>query len=200
METQPSYALEHCRKNCPRAAMNWSEFLPDLEKGLQDLNLNATLEERFHPFQFHHIPKIGLAGCPNGCCRPQIKDIGITGYVTPQLSESLCSGCQACVSVCLEKAITWEDDTIVIDPQLCASCGECIRSCPTERILPRESGWLLSLGGRLGRHPQLAEVVGRVATGEEAKIWILNILQDYCDQGLMEERLSHYLDRKKMGS
>lgn len=200
MDKLPSYSLNHCRQNCPMAAMDWSEFYDDLEKALQELNLSKTLEERFQPYHFHHIPKIALAGCPNGCSRPQIKDIGVTGFVTPQVSENDCSGCRNCISVCSEKAINWQDEGIVINPKLCVSCGACIRSCPTERIIPKESGWLLSLGGRLGRHPQLAKIVGQVATGKEAKDWILSIIQDYCAQGLSEERLTHYLDRKKLGS
>lgn len=196
----PSYFLEHCRAHCSKAAMDWNEFYQELEEAIQQLNLRATLEERFKPFQFHHIPKIALAGCPNGCSRPQIKDIGVIGFMTPQVSDNECSGCQICISVCQEKAVSWQGDGIVIDPHDCISCGECIRSCPTKKILPKESGWSLSLGGRLGRHPQFAKNVGQVATGEEAKNWILSILQDYCSQGVSEERFSHYLEHRKLGS
>ncbi|AHF06931.1 4Fe-4S dicluster domain-containing protein [Desulfitobacterium metallireducens] len=197
MAKLPSYILDHCRDHCPKATKDWTGFYTQLEKEIQELNLKATLEERFQSFQFHHIPKIALAGCPNGCSRPQIKDIGVTGFMTPQLSGNDCSECQTCISVCQENAISWSEDGIAIDTQECISCGECIRSCPTERISAKESGWLLSLGGRLGRHPQFAKNVGQVRTGQEAKKWILSILQDYCNQGLTEERLSHYLERNK---
>lgn len=197
MDKLPSYVLEHCRDRCPKAAKDWTEFYQELEKAVRELNLKTMFEERFQPFQFHHIPKIALAGCPNGCSRPQIKDIGVTGFVTPQLSSDECSGCQTCISVCQEKAISWQTDRIVIDPDFCISCGECIQSCPTEKIIAKESGWSLSLGGRLGRHPQFAKNVGRVATGEEAKNRILSILQEYSREGLPEERLSHFLERKE---
>lgn len=197
MSKLPDYFLEHCRQNCSLAAMDWSEFNQELEKELQDLNLNATLKERFRVYHYHHVPKIALAGCPNRCSQPQIKDIGVTGFITPQLSQNFCSGCQTCISVCSEKAITWRDEQINIDLHLCVSCGMCIRSCPTEKIIPKESGWLLSLGGRLGRHPQFAKTAGKVSNGEEAKNWILGILQDYCEHGLNEERLTHYLERSK---
>lgn len=194
----PNYLLEHCRQNCSLAAMDWSEYYQELEIGLQELNLSTIFKERFRPYLFHHIPKIALAGCPNGCSQPQIKDIGVTGFITPQLSENSCSGCQTCIAACSEKAITWHDEGIVIDPLLCVSCGMCIRSCPTEKIIPKESGWLLSLGGRLGRHPKFAKFVGKAATGDDAKNWILSILYDYCSEGLNEERLTHYLERTEL--
>lgn len=192
---QRSYNLEHCRKHCSKAAQDWTEFYQELEEALNELNLLETLEERFQPFHFHHIPKIALAGCPNGCSQPQIKDLGVTGFITPQHSENFCSGCQACVSVCLEQALTWKDD-IFLQSDLCLSCGECIRVCPTGKITSKESGWKLSIGGRLGRHPQIAKWVGHAETGEEVKNWILGILQDYKEEGLKEERLTRYLDRR----
>ncbi|HVJ48629.1 4Fe-4S dicluster domain-containing protein [Desulfitobacterium sp.] len=197
MDTHQAYSFEQCREHCPKAAMDWADLAQDLELALQNLNLDAILKKRFKPFLFHHILKIGLAGCPNACSRPQIKDISLTGFVTPQLSDNSCSGCQTCVSVCLEKAITWENDVIVIDTDLCVSCGECIRNCLTEKIVPQESGWILSLGGRLGRHPQLAKFVSRVTTDKEAKDWLVQILNDYCTEGLTEERFSHFLGRRK---
>lgn len=200
MSKSPNYLLAHCRQNCSLAAMNWAEFYQDLEKGLQELDFSAILKERFQTYLFHHIPKIALAGCPNGCSQPQIMDIGVTGFITPQLSGNSCSGCQTCISACSERAITWREDGIVIDPLHCVSCGVCIRSCPTEKIIPKESGWLLSLGGRLGRHPQFAKIIGKVRTGEEAQNWILGILRDYCSEGLNEERLTHYLERTKFNA
>lgn len=195
MEKLQSYSLEHCREHCSKAAMDWTEIYQELDQALQELDLKKKFEKRFKAFQFHHIPKIALAGCANGCSRPQIKDIGVIGYVTPQLSDKECSGCQLCISVCQENAVTWQGDGIVIDPLLCISCGECIHSCPTEKIISKESGWSLNLGGHLGRHPQFAKNVGKVTTGEEMKNWILGIIKGYISEGLPEERLSHYLKR-----
>lgn len=191
-----SYSLEHCRKHCSKAAMDWTEIYQDLEQALKKLDP----KEKFKDFKYHHIPKIALAGCPNGCSRPQIKDIGVIGYVTPQFSDNECSGCQMCISVCQENAVSWLEDGIVINPQLCVSCGECIHCCPTEKIISKESGWSLYLGGHLGRHPQFAKNVGKVTSGEEMKDWILGIIEGYISEGLPEERLGHFLKRNYLST
>ncbi|MBE9467746.1 MAG: Coenzyme F420 hydrogenase/dehydrogenase, beta subunit C-terminal domain [Bacteroidetes bacterium] len=49
--------------------------------------------------------------------------------------KELCTGCQACVSVCPQSAITMQADKKgflrpIINDQLCNNCGFCIKSCP----------------------------------------------------------------------
>jgi dissimilatory sulfite reductase (desulfoviridin) alpha/beta subunit len=195
MIENPGYKLEHCRKNCTKAAQGWSELYQELEQTLNELNLMLTLEERFNTVNFHHIPKIVLAGCPNGCSQPQIRDIGISGYATPKITDNPCSGCQACINFCLEKALTWENEEVILDPTLCVSCGDCIRACSTGKIESGEVGWVFHLGGRLGRHPQLGRISGREHSKEAVIVRIKKILEDYIENGLPEERLSRFLSR-----
>lgn len=49
--------------------------------------------------------------------------------------KELCTGCQACVSVCPQSAITMQPDRKgflrpIVNNQLCNNCGLCIKSCP----------------------------------------------------------------------
>lgn len=189
------FILEHCRKNCSKSTQDWSLLHEQLEQLLLDMNISAHLGKKFPMIHYHHLPKISLAGCPNGCSQPQIKDIGISGYLMPNFTDAPCTNCQACVRSCQENALTWNEGP-VFDEKKCIGCGDCIRSCKTGKILPGESGWCLYLGGRLGRHPQLARLSNeRFQTPDllEKIRWIFN---DYLDNSLPQERLTHFLDRR----
>ena len=192
---QTGFYVEHCRPNCPKSAGNWQNLYNTLTTTLTALNLQQTLENRFDPVLYHHLPKVCLAGCPNGCSQPNIKDFGISGYVTPQITTAPCSGCCACVRSCLENAISWQPSGIIIDPTRCLNCGDCLRACSSGTLIAGESGWQLRLGGRVGRHPQFAKLVGQVPTDEEVVSWISETLLDYIENGRSQERLTNFLDR-----
>ena len=189
------FQLEHCRPNCPKAARDWHNLYEGLSIQLTELNLHQTLEDKFRPVLNHHLPKVCLAGCPNGCSQPNIKDFGISGYITPQITEAACLGCKACVGVCLEEAITWKPDGINIDNYRCISCGDCQRVCPSGTLTSGESGWTLRFGGRVGRHPQFAKSAGQVSTDEEVMAWISATLTRYIEDARPQERLTHFLER-----
>lgn len=191
------YKLEHCRKHCVKSSQDWSELYAQLEQLLKDLDIPTHLAKRFNQVQYHYIPKIALAGCPNGCSQPQIRDIGISGYLTPKMTDNICSGCHRCINSCIENALTWENKKVVLDSKLCLNCGDCIRACTTGRIAPGDSGWIFHLGGRLGRHPQLARIAGIENDNEEVINKIKNIFEDYFENALPEERLNRYLDRQR---
>lgn len=192
---QRGFQIEHCRSNCPKMARNWNNLYQALTMKLAELNLLETLENKFRPVLHHHLPKVSLAGCPNGCSHPNIKDFGISGYVSPQITEVSCSGCMACEKACLEKAITWHSDEIRIDKDLCLSCGNCQDVCPTGTLVAGESGWTLRLGGRVGRHPKFAKSVGEVTTDDEVVAWVTEIMTRYIEDGQPGERLTHFLER-----
>lgn len=193
---QKGYQLDHCRQNCPKIARDWNTLYNALSKKLNDLNLLETLEDKFRPVLHHHLPKISLAGCPNGCSQPNIKDFGITGYVTPKITKVPCSGCKICMNTCLEKAITWQSNGITIDNTLCLSCGNCQNVCPTGTLTAGESGWTLRLGGRVGRHPQFAKLAGQVTSDQEVVDWITERMLSYINEGRPQERLTHFLNDK----
>ncbi len=189
------YIIEHCRLNCPRAAKSWEFLRKDLDSTLSSLNLSETLTDKFKPLLYHQIAKISLAGCPNGCSQPLIKDFGIIGYVVPIKTDKVCQGCRACVKACQEKALNLSNGEINIDPTLCLSCGDCIRVCPTGTLSKGECGWDLYLGGRVGRHPHFGELVGKAKSEEEVIEWISKTLNDYLKYCHPHERLSNFLER-----
>jgi len=189
------FQLEHCRLNCPKSARNWHNLHEALTTNLTLLNLYQTIEEKFHPVLHHHIPKICLAGCPNGCSQPNIKDLGISGYVIPRITDALCIGCNECVRSCSEMAITRNSSGIVIDSSRCLSCGDCQRACPSGTLTAGESGWTLRLGGRVGRHPQFSKSAGQVLTDEEVLTWVSDTILCYIAEGKPNERLTQFFER-----
>lgn len=52
-----------------------------------------------------------------------------------KVQSDLCSGCEACVDVCPESAISMDGDVALIDPEKCNDCLTCIDECPTEAIV-----------------------------------------------------------------
>lgn len=189
------FELEHCRLNCPKLARDWNSLYHLLNKQLSKLNISKAIEDKFRPVLYHHLPKISLAGCPNGCSQPNIKDFGISGYVTPKITTVECSECKICVNTCLEKAITWQTNGITIDQTICLSCGDCQNVCPTVSIIAGESGWTLRMGGRVGRHPKFAQFAGKVTTDKEVVVWIIEKMFSYIEEGRPQERLTHFLER-----
>jgi len=193
---QTGFQIEPCRPNCQKSARKWSDLLEALTTNLAELNILETLENRFRPLLHHHLPKVGLAGCPNGCSQPDIKDFSITGYVTPLITDATCLECKACVRSCLEEAISLQSSGISIDKSRCLSCGNCQSVCPSGTLTKGESGWNLRIGGRVGRHPRFATFDKKVSTDEEVIEWVYNTILDYMKNSKPQDRLTHFLESR----
>jgi len=151
---------------------NLSKIYPLYDKHID------RLFEIFHPLRkkFHHEFKVTLAECPNACSQPQIRDIGIIGACMPLLTDETCTVCDACVDECKENAISIrsKNDMPEIDYDLCLDCGKCIEVCPTGTIAVNKKGFRVQLGGKLGRHPQLAKELPGIYNDDE----VLGIVKD----------------------
>jgi dissimilatory sulfite reductase (desulfoviridin) alpha/beta subunit len=161
------YRIENCfgASGCPNQILPGDTLLVKIEQVLRDADLLGFLRSRgIREFKFHHELRVSLAGCPNACSQPQIKDIGIIAAARPRASSTPCSGCNACVDVCRESAIAL--DTVpsppCIDTARCVACGQCMAVCPTGTLAIGEKGYRVQLGGKLGRHPQLARELPKI--------------------------------------
>jgi len=155
---------------CSNSAVDSNSLLNSLEDLLVKENILKFLRQNIGDnIKFHHEFKVTLASCPNACSQPQIKDIGIIGACIPETTENDCTLCEQCVDICKENAITLNDTecTLMIDHNLCVKCRQCIKKCPSETITEKKAGFRILLGGRLGRHPRLAEELPGIFSEDE---------------------------------
>lgn len=75
-------------------------------------------------------------------------------------------------------------------------CGQCIRNCPEDAWLAKEKGYILFLGGTMGKKPKLGERVKTlIQSEEELFLYLDRALEYFQTHGKRKERFGHTLDR-----
>jgi len=173
------YQIETCfgPSGCRNRTAISDHLLEQIEALVRKEDLLGFLKKRVEgDLKFHHEFRITLGECPNACSQPQIKDIGIIGACAPHVTEEACTLCEACVYSCNENAVALntERECPEIDATLCLYCGKCIEVCPTGTLLEGKKGFRVQLGGKLGRHPQLAKELPGIYTEHQ----VIDIVKD----------------------
>lgn len=161
----PMVVLESCRAQlaqCPNTLLDTGPWQEAIEEWLGADDINERLRERVSEDKvlFHHKLKIALAGCPNGCSRPQIADLALVGSVRPVFDSEECTACGSCAQVCPDNAIRVQE-VAMRDPKRCLGCLSCSEICAENAVSLRPPFARLYLGGKLGRHPRLALSAGQ---------------------------------------
>jgi dissimilatory sulfite reductase (desulfoviridin) alpha/beta subunit len=145
---------------------------PSVERckyGMVDtIGLAKKLDERLFGKEMPVKIRISISGCPNACTSPMLNEIGIIGRVKPKRIPGLCTGCGTCAEYCKECAISIRNGVSVLDPEKCVQCGVSIQSCPFHLLKSEHSHYLVTVGGRRGRHPRIGRVL--LAVEEEEKV------------------------------
>jgi len=192
------YQIETCfgPSGCPNRALVSDNLLERIEALVKSEDLLYFLQQHvLGDLKFHHEFRIALADCPNACSQPQIKDIGIIGASTPTLTDESCSQCEACVDACKEEAIALnrESECPEIDFNRCLHCGKCIQVCPTGTIVENRCGFRVQLGGKLGRHPQLARELPGIYTEDQVLEIVRDCIRFYKENSRHGERFAQIL-------
>ena len=156
----PAHTVKVCRgaDRCPHAVLG-RDLSAELETVLEDSGWPQFLAGMTRPIRHHHQFRVAVASCPNGCSQPHIADFGLIAFARIGLEPERCSGCGHCVAVCEEKALHL-DDSIQLDHSRCLGCAKCARICPEKALRVDKTGYRVLLGGKLGRHPRLAQELG----------------------------------------
>lgn len=151
---------------CPRPQVDVAGLSEALQAELAASGHDAELEVALGGRVLTHQKlAIAVSGCVNGCSEPQIKDFAVLGQTRPEAVPEKCSGCGRCERACKENAVRAGQPRVAsaspdpaFDRTACLNCGDCARSCPTGAIA-LATGYCVLVGGRLGRHPRLADVL-----------------------------------------
>jgi dissimilatory sulfite reductase (desulfoviridin) alpha/beta subunit len=154
---------------------------PGLER-CKYANVNTTtlakrIDKRVFGKEMPVKMRIAISGCPNACTSPMLNEIGIIGRNKPIRTPGLCNGCGTCALYCKESAISIKNGVSILDPERCVQCGVCITSCPFNLIKPGGVHYLILVGGRRGRHPQLGKELISVENEEKVVEIVERIIQ-----------------------
>lgn len=196
------YQLDACfgSNGCPNQILNSGK--QGIQNRIEDLlkkeDLLGFLRDQVSgDLKFHHEFKITVSDCPNACSQPQIKDIGIISAKTPCITDIECITCMECVNICKEAAVTFDEAKNIpkIDFHLCVHCGQCIDVCPTQTIDVQKQGYRILLGGKLGRHPRLAEELPGIFSEPEVLDIVRRCIKYYKANSRSGERFANLLAR-----
>jgi dissimilatory sulfite reductase (desulfoviridin) alpha/beta subunit len=181
---------------CPMAIIDVGAVAEQLAEALADPELKRKLEERLKkPFSFHSQFCAVVTGCPNSCAQPQIRDFGVTGRARISFDESLCTECAMCEDACAEGALTLVDGMPRIDHARCIGCCDCVRACQSDALEVGRPMCDVTVGGKLGRHPRLAESLGEFESAEEVVDCLRRTVELLLAEGRKGERLGALLER-----
>ena len=164
--------------------------------------LSEEIHNRFYKgyadVSLPHKFKIAVGGCPNNCVKPDLNDLGIVGARVPGYDPEKCKGCKKCQieTSCPIRAAKLVEGKLVIDPNLCNSCGRCVGKCPFHCNDQGEYGWKVYVGGRWGKRVAHGRMLDKVFTD---KADVLDVVEKaillFRDQGISGERFADTIER-----
>lgn len=180
---------------CPLTQFDVQKMADEFKDIIDDSGLSRVLESRIRgPVLSHHKFKVAIAGCPNNCSETHIRDFAVAGEVSPGPGPGDCIECGQCETACKEGAVK-VNGRPHIDRSLCVGCGDCAAACPTQALVIEREGYTVMVGGKLGRHPQLATTIIRLADEETVYRALRASIKLLREEGRGGERLGSVLNR-----
>ncbi len=161
---------------------------------IDTISLAKKIDEKMFGKEMPVKMRIALSGCPNACTSPMLNEIGVIGRVRPLRTPGLCTGCGSCVEYCKEKAIKIRNGISELTDDKCVQCGVCIQSCHFDLLKAEHRHFLITVGGRRGRHPKIGRQLLTVETEEQVIIAIQKIVEWVYRRAWSGRLLSEQLD------
>ena len=161
---------------------------------IDTISLAKKLDEKLFGKEMPVKMRIAISGCPNACTSPMLNEIGVIGRVRPLRTPGLCTGCGSCVQYCKEKAIKIRNGISELKEDKCVQCGVCIQSCHFDLLKAEHRHFLITVGGRRGRHPQIGRPLLTVETEEQVIFAIQKIVDWVYRRAWSGRLLSEQLD------
>lgn len=174
---------------CPgEATCRWG--IIDTKAIAHDLDKKYFRQDTPHKF------KLSVTGCPHNCAKATENDIGVMGGILPAWDNESCSDCGLCVNICPTGAIRKVADAYVLDEAKCLYCSICTSSCPAGSWKAQKRGYILWIGGTMGKIPRLGtRLGGLIETTERLYELIDRTINYYRSYGRKKERFGHTINR-----
>jgi anaerobic sulfite reductase subunit C len=166
---------------------------------IDTISLAGKIDKKIFGKEMPVKMRIAISGCPNACTSPMLNEIGVIGRIRPLRTPGLCTGCGTCVEYCREKAIRIKNGISELSEDKCVQCGVCVRSCPFELLKAEHHHYLVSVGGRRGRHPKIGRELLTADSEEEALFAIDKIITWVYRRAWSGRLLSEQLDDLNFG-
>ncbi len=143
-----------------------------------------------------HKFKMAVTGCPHNCAKATENDIGIMGGIDPEWDRAACTHCGWCVNVCPTGAIEERAGEYILDRSKCLFCSICSSGCPAGAWNAGKRGFLLWLGGTMGKLPRLAtRFPGLIESKDQLYGAVDQAVEIYRREGRKKERFGPMIDR-----
>jgi dissimilatory sulfite reductase (desulfoviridin) alpha/beta subunit len=166
---------------------------------IDTINLAKRIDEKLFGKVMPVKMRIGLSGCPNACTSPMLNEIGIIGRIRPIRTPGLCTGCGSCVQYCKEDAIRIRNGISELDEEKCVQCGMCVKSCSFNLLKSLHTHYLITVGGRRGRHPKIGRELMTVETEDQVLFAVEKIIDWVYRRAWSGRLLSEQLDELHFG-
>ncbi|ACL16482.1 4Fe-4S dicluster domain-containing protein [Methanosphaerula palustris] len=158
--------------------------------------ISGYLDTTYFREETPHKFKMAVTGCPHNCAKATENDIGVMGGIIPGWLEFGCNDCGLCVNICPTGAISREGSSYSLDLDKCINCSICTASCPTGSWVAVQKGYILWIGGTMGKIPRLASRLdGVIESKERLYELIKRAVTYYRENGRKKERFGHMIDR-----
>lgn len=153
----------------------------------------------WHDIKLPHKFKVAVGGCPNSCMKPSLNDFGIEGHRVPIYNVEDCHGCKVCMveKSCPSKAAKLVDNKMVIDREVCRTCGVCSENkCPFKAVKPHnEVMYQIYVGGTWGKKTRMGTPLSRLVSEEDIYPILEKTMVWFKLNAKAKERLGMAIDR-----